>query len=165
MTNKEIVVIKRIEDWYLVDNGTYIKVYDATKSPCLLPQFVPYKIVLQEVAYQTVIHGVGGMLYRGKKEIWPRIPLYISVYSFSNTKKEEGEVNILFSYHFGEERSRRHDPKGVIKEHFNKVEFPWEYTTEVWEEEEVHHSARNYNDFTFKIMGIPLGRIPDDNKA
>ena len=59
MTNKAIAVIKRIGDWYLMDHGTYIKVYGATKSPHLLPQFVPDKLVLQEVAYQTIIHGVG----------------------------------------------------------------------------------------------------------
>jgi hypothetical protein len=80
-----------------------------------------------------MIHGVGGMLYQGKKKIWPPLPLYIGVYSFSNTNKEHEEVNTFLSYHFGEERFRRHDPKEVIKEHFNKVGLPWEYTTKVWE--------------------------------
>jgi hypothetical protein len=115
-------------------------------------RFVPDKLVLQEVAYQTMIHGVGGMLYRGKKEIWPPLPLYIGVYSFSNTKQAQEEVNTLLSYHFGEERFKRHDPKGVVKEHFNKVGLPWEYTTEVWEEEEVHRSARTYDEVTFKRL-------------
>jgi hypothetical protein len=57
--------------------------------------------------------------------------LYIGVYSFSNTNKEKKESNTLFSYHFGEERFRRHDPMGVIKEHFNEVGLPWEYTKKV----------------------------------
>jgi hypothetical protein len=56
----------------------------------------------------------------------------------------------LLSYHFGEERFRRHKPNGVIKEHFNKVGFPWEYIIEVLEEEEIHRNARNYDEVTFK---------------
>jgi len=67
----------------------------------------------------------------------------------------------LLSFHFGEERSRRHDPKRVVKEHFNKVGLPWEYTTNVWEEEEVHRNARTYDKVSFKRQGMPLGRIVD----
>ena len=48
-----------------MENGTYIRVYGAMKSPHLLSWFVPDKLVLQEVTYQTIIHGVGGILYRG----------------------------------------------------------------------------------------------------
>jgi hypothetical protein len=33
MTDKEIVVIKRIGDWYLMEHNTYIRVYGAMKSP------------------------------------------------------------------------------------------------------------------------------------
>jgi hypothetical protein len=36
-----------------------------------------------------------------------------------NTKQAQEGVNIFLSYHFGEERFRIYDPKGVIKEHFN----------------------------------------------
>jgi hypothetical protein len=67
--------------------------------------------------------------------------LYVGTYFFSNTKQAQEEVNTLLSYHFGEERFRRHDPKGVVKDHFNKMGLPWEYTTETWDEEEVHHNA------------------------
>jgi hypothetical protein len=148
-----------------MEHGTYIRVYRATKYPHLLPWFVPNKLVLQEVAYQIVIHGVGGMLYRGKKEIWPPLPLYVGLYSFSNTKQEQEEVNTLLSFHFGEERFRRHDPKGVIKDHFNKVGFPWEYTTDIWEEEEIHRNVRTYNEVTFKRRGKPIIRIVDEEKS
>jgi hypothetical protein len=65
MTDKVLVVIKRIGYWYLMEHGTYIRIYGAMKAPHLLPQFVPDKLVLQEVAYQMVINGVRGILYRG----------------------------------------------------------------------------------------------------
>jgi hypothetical protein len=87
MTYKSIVVIMRIGDWYLMEHDTYIRVYGAMKPPHLLPWFVPDKLVLQEVAYHTIIHGVGGMLYQLKKAIWNLFPLYVGNYFFKNIKK------------------------------------------------------------------------------
>jgi hypothetical protein len=84
MKNKAIAVIRRIEDWYLMEHDTYIRIYGAMKPPHLLPWFIPEKLVLQEVAYQTIIRG---MLYRSKKAIWPLLPLYIGKCFFENTKQ------------------------------------------------------------------------------
>jgi hypothetical protein len=50
-----------------MEHGTYIRVFGTMKPPHLLPWFMPDKLVLQEVAYQTIIHGVGGILYRVRK--------------------------------------------------------------------------------------------------
>jgi hypothetical protein len=115
MTNKAIVVIRRIKDWYLMEHDTYIRIYGMIKPPHLFPRFVPNKLVLQEVAYQTIIHGVIEMLYISNKFIWPPLPLYIGNYFFENTKQAQIEVDILLSYHFGEEIFRRHDPKNTSK--------------------------------------------------
>jgi hypothetical protein len=57
-----------------VENGTYIRVYGATKYPHLFPRFVPDKVVLQEVAYQTLLNGVGGALTRDNKLTYPPMP-------------------------------------------------------------------------------------------
>jgi hypothetical protein len=60
MTNNAITIIRRIGDWCLMENYTYISVYGAMKPPHLLSGFFPDKLMLQEVAYQTIVHGVGG---------------------------------------------------------------------------------------------------------
>jgi hypothetical protein len=39
MTNKALSIIQNIGDWYLMEHGTYIRVYGATKAPHLLPRF------------------------------------------------------------------------------------------------------------------------------
>jgi hypothetical protein len=132
MKDKAIEVIIRIGDWYLMEHDTYIRIYGAMKPPHLPPRFVPHKLVLQEVTYQTIIHGVRGMLYRSNKAIRPPLPLYISNYFFENTKKSQVEVDILLSYHFGEENFKRHDPNNIVKEHFHRMRLPYEYTTEFW---------------------------------
>jgi hypothetical protein len=68
---------------------------------------------------------------------------------FVNTKQAQEEVDILLSYHFKEERCRRHDPKKVVKKHFNKLGVPWDYTSEVWEEEEIHCNTRTCDEVNF----------------
>jgi hypothetical protein len=130
MIDKAIIVIRRIGDYYLMEHSTYIRIYGVMKPPHLLPQSIPDKLVLQEVEYQAIIHGIGRMLYRSKKEIWPLLPLYIGNYLFENTKQAQIEVDILLSYHSGEERFRRHDPKNIYNEHFNSMRLSYEYTIE-----------------------------------
>jgi hypothetical protein len=73
-------------------------------------------------------------------------------------------VDIVASYHFGEERLEGMTRRRFIKEHFNKLGVPWEYTLEVWEEEEVHCGVRNYDEVIFKIHGKPIRRIFDEEK-
>lgn len=113
MTEKAMQLISTIGDWYVTENGTYIRVFGATKAPHLLPKLIPDKLAIQEVAYQTLLRGVGASLARDKKAPWPALPLYIGYYGLGNVKaaREEGEA--LASYHFGEERFRRHDPHSV----------------------------------------------------
>jgi hypothetical protein len=103
MTSKSSALIKTIGDWFLLDHSTYIRIYGSMKYPHLLLWFMLDRLVLQEVSYQIVIHGVGGDIYQSNKAISPPFPLYISNYFFSNTKQAHEEVNTLLSYHFGEE--------------------------------------------------------------
>jgi hypothetical protein len=77
MTEKTSGHCKEKSDLYLLEYGTYIRVYGATKVPHLLPKFVSDWLVLQEITYQTVIHGVGTTLYRDKNSIWPPLPLWV----------------------------------------------------------------------------------------
>jgi hypothetical protein len=155
MTNKALSIIQNIGDWYLMEHGTYIRVYGATKAPHLLPRFVPDKLVLQELAYQTIVHGVGAALYRNKKDIWPSLPLWIGSYCFASLKQAQAEVDTLLSYGFGEECFRRHDPKKVVREHCIQNKYTWKYTSSFWEEEENHCGARTYDEVIARRQGQP----------
>jgi len=44
-------------------------------------------MVLQEIAHQTVIHGVGATLNRDKKIICPPLPLYVGAYYLKDIKE------------------------------------------------------------------------------
>jgi hypothetical protein len=56
------------------------------QTSILCPHIFPKKLVLQEIAYQTLVHRVGTTLYRNKKAIWNPIPLLVWLYYFEYVK-------------------------------------------------------------------------------
>jgi hypothetical protein len=157
--------VQRIGDWYLLEYKTYIKIYGAIKAPHLLPRSVPYKVVLQEIAYQTVIQKFRASLYRDKKSIWPPLPFWVESYSFEGIKQAQVEVDTLLSFFFREERLRRNDPKQVVKEYCSKHKHNGEYTSTKWEEYDIHCVTRTYEEVIFMRKGKPLGWISNEGKA
>ena len=95
-----------------------------------MPHFVPYTILLQEIAYQTYINGVATSLHQNKKGLWPLFPLSTKVCKIKNFKHAKDEVGILTSYKFREVTFIRHDPQGKLKEHLQWVGFIWIYSHE-----------------------------------
>jgi hypothetical protein len=87
--------------------------------------------VLQEIAYQNVVHVVSAALYRDKNPIWPPLLLWIRSYSFEDIKVAQVEVNILAYFHFGAEIFHRHDPLDMFKDHCINQRYRWDYTTNV----------------------------------
>jgi hypothetical protein len=44
-------------NWYIEEKYTYIRILGANGSPHLLPTYVPDKVVLGEICYQTILQG------------------------------------------------------------------------------------------------------------
>jgi hypothetical protein len=72
LSDKSKKVIEKIGHWYLGEQETYIKVFDATRAPHLLPIYVPERIVLGKICYQTILQGYNETLVKYKK--WDFIP-------------------------------------------------------------------------------------------
>ena len=102
----------------------------STKAPHWLPYFIPDKLLLQEIEYQTHINGVSSSLIKSRKGAWPPFPLSTKVCQMENIKQTKEEVNILSFFKFREVNFRRHDPKGLLKKHVKKISFTWPYTHE-----------------------------------
>jgi hypothetical protein len=58
------------------------------------------------------------------------------------------------SYHFGEERFKRHDPGSIIPTRALQVNLTWPYTHEKWKEEDVKRRARSHDEVLFRIQKI-----------
>jgi hypothetical protein len=74
-------------------------------------------------------------------------------------------VNTLKYFHFREEIFRRHNPLDVVNTQWSNCKYRWDYTTYVWEEEEIQYQSITYQDVIFKRRGNPLGRIEDEQRV
>jgi hypothetical protein len=79
-------------------------------------------------------------------------------------RPSKGKYLVVLSLQ-GRSRYVRHDPKNTVRENFNKISLPWEYTTDPWEEEEVHQSSQTYDDVTFNRHSQLRVTITDEEKA
>ena len=60
-------IVQKYGDWYMTPDGFYIRMSGTSKAPHRLPHFVPDKSLLQELTYQTYIHGVATSLHKEKR--------------------------------------------------------------------------------------------------
>ena len=67
--------MQKYGDWYMSPDGVYIRMLGSSKAPHWLPHFVLEKLLLQELEYQTHIHGFATSLGKEKKGHWPPFPL------------------------------------------------------------------------------------------
>ena len=100
------------------------------KSTHWLPNFIPDKLLLQEMAYQTCINGVYTSFMKEKKVPCPPFPFSTKMCKIENAKKEKYEVNVLYSFNFSEVNFWRHDPKGFLKEYLKQLNITWLYSHE-----------------------------------
>ena len=67
-------IVQAYGDWYMTSNGVYIRISGSTKALHWFPHFVPDTLLLQEISYQTYMHGVVASLHKSKKCLWPPFP-------------------------------------------------------------------------------------------
>ena len=79
----------------MTSDRVYIGVSGSTKAPHWFTHFVPDTLLLQEIAYQTYVHGVVASLHIEKKGFCPQFPLSMGVYNIKNFKQAKEQVSIL----------------------------------------------------------------------
>jgi len=77
LSDEAMQVLSNIGDWYIEKDFTYIRIYGATAAPHLLPKFVLDRLVLREIAYQTILHGFNAFLVKEKLKSFISYSLYI----------------------------------------------------------------------------------------
>ena len=68
----------------------------ALSLPISFPKFVTDKVVLQEIVYQTYIHGIGATLAKAKKATWPPLPLIVRAYRMVHAKDADKVHKYIF---------------------------------------------------------------------
>jgi hypothetical protein len=91
-------VVSKVGHWYLDERETYIRVFGATGAPHLLPIYVPDRLVLGEICYQTILQGYNATLVKDKKRAFIPYGFHIGFYMVKDTMqaKQEGLSQLEF---------------------------------------------------------------------
>ena len=100
-------------DWYVIDYFSYIQIW-GSNTVHLLPRIVPYPMVLQEVAYQTMIYGVFPKLARSKRKAWPKFPLNLDSLVLQTSTHAAVLGKEIAKMNLGEAPKRMHDLKAFM---------------------------------------------------
>ena len=86
----------------MTPDGVYLRMIGSTKAPHWIPHFIPAKLLLQEIIYQTFINGVSIALLKENKGAWPPLPLSTKMWKIETIKQAKDELNMLYSFRFKE---------------------------------------------------------------
>jgi hypothetical protein len=138
-------VIDKIGHWYLDERETYIRVFGTTGAPHLLPIYVPDRLVLGEICYQTILQGYNATLVKDKK--WDFIPygFHIGFCMVKDTTHAKQLRLGQLEFRFQTGRFRKHDPKGLVLQHASQVSSCWPYAHDQFEDEIFTENAQDWN--------------------
>ena len=87
MSKEAIKVIEEHENYYLTEEGMYIRIYGCSRAPSLLPKYAIDYVVHKEAVRQVYLDGVGSFLFEHKNSTYPTIPFWLGNYKFENIKR------------------------------------------------------------------------------
>ena len=99
----------------MTPDGVYLRMIGSTKAPHWLPHFIPDKVLLQEISYQTHTYVVSSSLTKSRKGAWTPFPLSTKMCRVENIKQAKEEVNVLSPFKFRETSFKIHDPEGLLE--------------------------------------------------
>jgi hypothetical protein len=120
-------MVAKVGHWYLNERSTYIRVFGATGAPNLLPAHVPYRLVVGEICYQTILQGYNATLVKDKKRAFIPYRFHIGFYLVKDTAQDKLERLSQLEFRFLIGRFRKHDPKGLVLQHASQVSSCWSY--------------------------------------
>eukprot|EP00253_Pinus_taeda_P019687 PITA_19687 len=115
----DIIPIARLfgEEWF-----TYIRVFESTVPPHVLPLYIPDKLLAWEIAYQT--RSEGGLTKELKdknKAIWPQFPVACGAFSLFDVGHAFAEVENVTSLQLFKLPARPFDPNNVAHDFTTNV--------------------------------------------
>lgn len=86
---------------------------------------------------------------------WLKLPLQIGTYKIERMKQARAKVEIFTHCHLGDFPFYLHDPKGMIKNFFQKHNLCKDYTHETWVHEEDYTSWQEVETKLWKKQKVP----------
>ena len=82
MSEGALEVICEYGDYFFSKEGTYLRMYEGTRAPSLLPRYATDYTVQNEAARQLFLDGFDNFIFDIKKAVYPPMPLCIGNYKF-----------------------------------------------------------------------------------
>jgi len=86
-SEEAMATLKDITDWYMRTYYRYIIFYGNIGSPHILSIYVPDRLLIREIAYQTMEIDITYVLSGRIKKLWPTFPINIGRYTLSTGPK------------------------------------------------------------------------------
>jgi hypothetical protein len=151
ISTKAMKYIKDIGDWYIGRYFTYIRVYGCASATHLLPRYIPDKLMIREISYQTVDARIMKLLASNSKRYWPKFPIIVGTHTLLNVscaKKEEKYIKV-FILCMG--KDGQHDPKGTIQSHLKLVWLVSPNQHQLDPEEEIFRGYLSFEEVLLRI--------------
>jgi hypothetical protein len=113
--------IKEIGDWFINEEFSYIRIFGCEGPPHLFPGYVPDMLALKEIAYHIVVVDIAVTLAKNLKKQWPNFPISLGIYTLSNPKHAQKEIESLDRIWLAHGDFKRHDPIEVVIKHYAMV--------------------------------------------
>ena len=114
MSVEAFKVIQEFGDYYLMEDGLYVRMYGGSRAPSLLLKYATDYVLHKEAVRQLYIDGVGNFLFQHKKEMYPTVRFLLGSYNFSRVKQATEFVKELEYFRFGEMNFHRNDSHNKV---------------------------------------------------
>ena len=82
MSEEEFKFIQEFGDYYLMEDGLYVRMYSGSRAPSLLPKYATDYALHKEAFRQLYIDGVGNFWSENKKQCILQYLSYLEAISF-----------------------------------------------------------------------------------
>ena len=135
MSEEAFKVMQEYKNYYLTEEGLYVRMYGGSRAPSLLLRYVTDYVLHKEAVRQLYIDGVGNFVFEQKNAVYPVVPFSVGSYKFSRVKNTVEFVKELEYFHFGEMKFHRNDSKDKVANYCKEAGVHFEYT-DFWEKDE-----------------------------
>ena len=87
MSEEAFKVIEEFGDYYLTEDGLYIRMYGGSRAPSLIPKYTTDYVLYKEGVRQVYNAGIGNFLFEHKRPTYPAVPFLLGSYNFSRVKQ------------------------------------------------------------------------------
>ena len=117
ISDKIVTNLGKIEDWYIDEHFSYIRVFNCSVPPYDLPLFLLDRLVCREVAHQTVHGGISKELKAVQKKVWPIFPMQIGTFSLLDFDHSKIEAAALEEIKLVYIKFKKHDLQKIVGNH------------------------------------------------